>query len=258
MAARPSYESFLRIKQGVGNDALRAAGLPSAENLSYDAYVAALNRKAAALRAAEKAPPTPAASGPKGQGVKRVAWGSLVIVPMALACILLIADILKDRPDGTSMPSASEALAAPLTGDGLPIALAVTTMEAGSSSTVHDDEATAETGMPFDHEVAAASPPSEKVELLAGPAPAAAVSQAQSPATKKKTAAAPREPAKATAVPPQERRVASAKPEKKAAEGTRQPAKKQGDFWQPLRDMLDGKGVRGARNVPPPEDRIGR
>lgn len=259
-AGRPSYESFLRIKQGIGSEALRAAGLPAAENLSYDAYVAALNRKAAEMRAAEPMPAAEPRAPADRADAKRIAWASLVVVPVAVVFVLLVADMFKDRPD---LPNGSEAVAAPLTGDGLPVALVITAMDETTSlvQSPIDDAASAPMAR-FDNEVVALAPVpgqvepeqpvSEKVALLPAASPAAEPASA-SILPKKKPAAA-----EANVVPLSERRVAAAKPAKTTSKPARQSAKKQDDFWQPLVDLLDGKGVRGARNVPAPEDRAGK
>jgi hypothetical protein len=258
-SARPSYESFLRIKQGIGSEALRAAGLPAAENLSYDAYVAAINRKAAELRAAEPMARTPA-TGTAPQpatdrgDAKRIAWASIVVVPVALAFVLLVADMFKDRPDGMVLSSGSEAVAAPLTGDGLPVALAITNVEEMPPLVLPQDDAPPAPAAAFDHEVAAIAPVVEPVEML----PVTPVAKPVSAATVPQKKAVARESAKANVMPAPERRTASTKAEKAPAKPARQAAKKQDDFWQPLVDILNGKGVRGARNVPAPEDRAGK
>jgi hypothetical protein len=260
-SARPSYESFLRIKQGIGSEALRAAGLPAVENLSYDAYVAAINRKAAELRAAEPAAgpqatgPAPRAKAATDRGdAKRIAWASFVAVPVALVFVLLVADILKERPDGTVLSSGGEAIAAPLTGDGLPVALAITTMDEMPALSLSEDDAPPAPAAVFDHEAAVVPSTAEPVEFL--PVMPIAKPMSAAPVTQKKAAA--RESAKANVLPAQERRAASAKAEKATAKPARRAAKDQDDFWQPLVDILNGKGLRGARNVPAPEDRAGK
>lgn len=273
ITARPSYEAFLRIKQGIGSEALRAAGLPPVENLSYDAYVAALNRKAAAARVAEQPRPAKAVAEihivpSRAAEAKRLAWTSLVVVPVALVAVILVINMFKS-PAPNDGPNASEAVAAPLmsdglTSDGIPVALSLTAVDDMPPLVLPaDDAAASEPPARFDNEVAAVEPAAEKVELLPVTKAAAATGTEQVPvqATKKKKAAATREtaqaPSQAAVMPVQERRTAT-QSEKKAATPARKVAKKDDDFWQPLVDLLDGKGIRGARNVPPPEDRVGR
>jgi hypothetical protein len=260
IVGRPSYESFLRIKQGIGNDALRAAGLPSAEHLSYDAYVTALNRKAAVSRGHET--PSPAATPASAKAHSgSFLWTGIVVAPIAIAFVVLLAGILKDHPGDGSIPSPTEAIAAPLTADGLPIALSITAtddMSISSPASIAAAEIPAPEALPSFEAPAPASAtpvpvagtvqPDAPVELLGGKA-----------AKKKKAAAASTEASAATVMPLPERRSATERKKTQSASVKQSAKARQGDdFWQPLVDLLNGKGVRGARNVPAPEDRPGR
>ena len=159
--ARPSYEAFLRIKQGIGSEALRAAGLPPVEALSYDAYVAAINRKAAEKRMTEQpavkaqAEIAPAATRASSVGeAKRLAWTSLVVVPVALVAVILVISMFKGPSDGALSPNASEALASTLTSDGVPVALSLTAVEDMPPLALPaDDGATHEPVARFDTEI---------------------------------------------------------------------------------------------------------
>ena len=251
LAGRPSYESFLRIKQGIGNEALRAAGLPSAEHLSYDAYVTALNRKAAVSRGHEAVaaaiPPVPE----KARG-KNALWTGIVVGPIAIAFVVLLAGILKDRPGADPIASATEAIAAPLTTDGLPITLSLTATEDMPVP-------------PLPLEVTAPLPmanvestPSEIPVIDTVHADAPVELLVTKPAAKKKTATGTvtKETA-AAVVPAPERRVPQER--KKQTTMTRQ-SRGNTDFWQPLVDLLNGNRGSGniTRNMPGPQDRDDR
>ncbi|MBI2253487.1 MAG: hypothetical protein HYU58_02585 [Proteobacteria bacterium] len=259
VAGRPSYESFLRIKQGIGNEALRAAGLPSMEHLSYDAYVTALKRKAAESQAHAAAPLVPPAA-EKARG-RSVVWTGIVVAPIAIAFVVLLADILKDRPGAEQIPSATEAIAAPLTGDGLPVSLSITATEdmplpyvqtetvmPGASAGFDTATPNLETAPVAVVEAAQKDPP---VELLVN-----------KPAAKKKNTVSvePTEASVASAMPAPERRATAPQKKKTSSATASQSSKtrRADDFWRPLVDLLNGKGMRGARNVPAPEDRAGR
>ncbi|MDY0873955.1 hypothetical protein [Dongia rigui] len=261
-SGRLSYESFLRVKQGIGSEALRAAGLPAAEHLSYDAYVAALNRKAAELRGVEDMPAARPQTKTDRADAKRIAWASLVVVPIALVFVVLVADMFKDRPDGVVLPNAGEAVAAPLTGEGLPVALVITNTEEMPFLIPPGDDVAL---MPAHFDTALSPPPPlpERVELLPAAAEAAvalpvpAVKQGETPSVKtkapvakKKAAAAPGEPAKVAAK--------AQKTQKTTAKPTRPSAKEEGGFWQPLLDLLHGEVARGKHRAPAPKDRSGR
>jgi hypothetical protein len=252
IAGRPSYESFLRIKQGIGNDALRAAGLPSAEHLSYDAYVTALNRKAAVSRGHEAAAPVLTPTPEKTHGRSAV-WTGIVVGPIAIAFIVLLAGILKDRPGADPIPSGTEAIAAPLTTEGLPIALSLTAMEDMPMP-------------PLPLEMTAASPAANTestapemsaVETVQADAPVELL--VTKPVAKKQTAAGlvPKETAVSAVMPAPERRVA---PERKKQTTTTRQSRGGNDFWQPLVDLLNGNRGTGniTRNMPGPQDREDR
>jgi hypothetical protein len=101
----PSYENYLRIKQGVGAAALRAAGLPAAEELSYDAYAAALRAAKAGARGERPMPSpgseplpsqalsVPAKRAPRARGP--IAW----CVGLSVAFIggMVINEIMRDQ-----------------------------------------------------------------------------------------------------------------------------------------------------------------
>jgi hypothetical protein len=101
----PSYENYLRIKQGVGAAALRAAGLPAAEELSYDAYAAALRAAKAGARGERPMPspdseplPSQALSGPAKRAPRArglIAW----CVGLSVAFIggMVINEIMRDQ-----------------------------------------------------------------------------------------------------------------------------------------------------------------
>ena len=132
----PSYENYLRIKQGVGAAALRAAGLPAAEELSYDAYAAALRaakvgaRGEMPLRAPVLEPlPSQALSSPAKRTVRArgpIAWG----VGLGVAFIggMLINEIMRDQnlsggPDLSPVVTATAEAASPVAASPAPVLL---------------------------------------------------------------------------------------------------------------------------------------
>lgn len=125
----PRFENYLRIKQGVGAEALRAAGLPVAEDLSYDAYAAALRAAKAGARAQSPmlAPdsephPSQALPGPAKQAARArgpIAW--CVGLSVAFFAGMVINEIMRDW-HSSGAPDLS------------PVATATVTAEAASAA----------------------------------------------------------------------------------------------------------------------------
>jgi hypothetical protein len=176
----PSYKNYLRIKQGVGAEALKAAGLPAAEELSYDAYAAALR---AAKTGARGQPPmqalgsdplsSQALSGPAKRALRAgapIAW----CVGLSLAFVggMVINEIMRDRdlsggPDLAPVATATAEAASPVAASSAPILL----LQPRIAPADHLPRPSPVASLP-PASLPAASPSPESLSMNAGPAAA--------------------------------------------------------------------------------------
>ncbi|WP_374313831.1 hypothetical protein [Dongia sp.] len=237
----PSYAHYLRIKQGVGAEALKAAGLPAAEGLSYDAYAAALR---AAKTGARGQPPMQALgsdtlpsqalsgqalSGPAKRALRAgapIAW--CVGLSVAFVGGMAINEIMRDRdlsggPDLAPVATAMTEAASPVAASPAPILL----LQPRIAPADHLPRPSPVASLPV------ASPSPESLSLNAGPAASAKaaleplVAVAAQPVTllpKPKPMAKAAQPAPSPAVKAQKTSASSQ---------SQAPA-----FWDQLTDLL--------------------
>lgn len=246
----PSYESFLRIKQGVGGAALRAAGLPTADQLSYDAYAAALRARSATRGLADVTELKPRARAPsrarapaKPGAARGTGRSGMFIFTVGLGAAFVAGMLLNEmRRDarGPAMPTA----AAPIV-----IAAAAPRAPTGSNGTIAAIAAPAPSVALADR-VPRPSPVAGMVELLPAPAAASASSPVPKPvalppavlppivssaATTPRTLLPKAKPAAADEATP----VIKKKPRVKAAQSPPKQARaRQPAFWDSIADFF--------------------
>lgn len=233
-----SYESFLRVKRGIGNEALIAAGLPPADQLSFDAYVTALQRNNHAAM-----PSQPTARGGKGRGPMQAVWAGLVIVPVAAVGGLLVSDILAGMPEAAIGTGSAMAEAAPPAGD------STQSWRAGDGTQSWPTGDSTQSWLTGRQE---ATPPA----FMARPSVQILADEPIVPKLKPNTPTAaplrsdPAAVAELAATAPA--RTVAVRPERPVRRTAPRP---QAEFWQPLLDLLKGDGSRPPRQRFNPDDR---